>query len=286
MQGAAAADFADNSVNLVTAYGLAIQGLGLERIGANVLPRPMLRQRLWKAKQPIFAATAACMVFGVALAGARFWMDNSAFQSATTGSQVQAVLAEARQYSTKWNEIATQQNPWPRIDSVRRVLDYRDLWPKLLEDISLAAGSVKPQPELLRGDYRQIQRIAREERRQLFIETITAGYGGANLAATPAANVGSSMNMGVWDAETGTFLSPGMDPSMMGSPDMYGPPSSGGGSTSSVEGAALPPTTPRFFTIKVTGWTSHASAATLVDQFITWMQKNAERPDRPYKNCR
>ncbi len=285
-EGTGAADFADNAVNLVTAYGLAVQGLGLERIEANVLPRPMLRQRLWKAKQPIFAATAACMVLGVAAAGARLWVDHASFQSGAGAGKAQTVINQARTYSTKWNELATQQNPWPRIDSVRRVLDYRDLWSKVLDDVTTAALSVNPQPELLEGDYRKITAIPREERRRLYIETVRAGYGGADLApisGTAPAAASPMMNMGgAWDPETGTFM--GGAPGMFGGEEFgMGMPSGGSAPTSSVAGEARPPTEPRFFTIKVTGWTSHSAAATLVDQFITWLQKNAERADRPYK---
>ncbi len=288
MEGSGAADFADNAVNLVTAYGLAVQGLSLERIEANVLPRPMMRQRLWKAKQPIFAATAACMVLGVAAAGARLWVDHASFQSGAGAGKAQSVINEARTFSTKWNELATQQNPWPRIDSVRRVLDYRDLWSKVLEDVTNAALSVNPQPELLEGDYQKITAIPREARRRLYVETIRAGYGGADLspiAGTAPAAASPMMNTGTWDPETGTFIGGGGGPGMYGGGGEFGMgmPSAAGAPTSSLAGEARPPAEPRFFTIKVTGWTPHGSAATLVDQFITWLQKNAERADRPYK---
>ena len=60
--GKRAADFSSHAMSMATAYGLALQGLGLESVSANILPQVILRQRMWKAKQPLIAAAAACAV--------------------------------------------------------------------------------------------------------------------------------------------------------------------------------------------------------------------------------
>lgn len=63
--------FQDASLNLCTAYGLALQGLGLNAVGGNLMPVSMLRKSMWKEKVPWFgmaagvaAAAAAAMFIG------------------------------------------------------------------------------------------------------------------------------------------------------------------------------------------------------------------------------
>ncbi|MFM7806662.1 MAG: type IV pilus assembly protein PilM, partial [Planctomycetota bacterium] len=59
VEGRDAADFAANSVNMVTAYGLALQGVGLARIAVNLSPVGNLREKLWQAKTKWFVAAAS-----------------------------------------------------------------------------------------------------------------------------------------------------------------------------------------------------------------------------------
>src|SRR5690606_19111686 len=52
MDGKREAEFSAHALNMATAYGLALQGVGLESVTANILPGHMLAARLWRAKQP------------------------------------------------------------------------------------------------------------------------------------------------------------------------------------------------------------------------------------------
>jgi len=55
------------SLSLVTAYGLALQGLGENAVGGNLMPVPVLRKAMWKEKIPTFAAAAGLAVAAGAL---------------------------------------------------------------------------------------------------------------------------------------------------------------------------------------------------------------------------
>lgn len=58
VDGANAAKFNEESLNLVTAYGLALQGLGLNSVGGNLMPVSVLRKSMWKEKVPYFGIAA------------------------------------------------------------------------------------------------------------------------------------------------------------------------------------------------------------------------------------
>jgi hypothetical protein len=80
VEGKQAADFASNALSLGTAYGLALQGLEEERVGANLLPQALVKQRVWKAKQPWFLAAACLVALAVGAGYARYWFENAAYE--------------------------------------------------------------------------------------------------------------------------------------------------------------------------------------------------------------
>lgn len=172
------ADFSNHALNMATAYGLALQGLGLESVSANIMPMQVLKQRMWRAKEPWVAAAAACVVLASGVAGGRYFMDRSSWTAAMQANQgrVQAVAAKAAGYESDWREISGDSDPRMQIENLRRVIDRRDYWPKLLEDISIAANTTNPQPELFSNDIEAIRKIPRRERRRLYIESIVPTY--------------------------------------------------------------------------------------------------------------
>jgi len=58
----------EDSLTLTTAYGLALQGLGLNAVGGNLMPISVLRKSLWKEKVPYFGiAAGVALVAGAAM---------------------------------------------------------------------------------------------------------------------------------------------------------------------------------------------------------------------------
>jgi type IV pilus assembly protein PilM len=56
------AAWTEASLTLVTAYGLALQGLGENAVGGNLMPVAVLRKAMWKDKIPTFAAAAGLAI--------------------------------------------------------------------------------------------------------------------------------------------------------------------------------------------------------------------------------
>ena len=197
VDGKQAADFSENALNMATAYGLALQGLGMEQVSANILPEQVVKARLWKAKQPWIAAASVLVLLSVAGAWVKTASDKSAYasQKAQTDQEVNPVIDQAKRLK---NELATTvqaTDPRMRIENLQRVLDYRDVWPKLMEDVAMAAASLGAQRELGDPNYDQHKQIPRAQRRRIFIDSYDARYvesrevvgvGGATAPKPPA----------------------------------------------------------------------------------------------------
>ena len=253
VEGKQQADFAENALNMATAYGLALQGLGLETVSANILPQHILQQRMWRSKQPWIAAAAACIVAASGFAGARYFYEYSQWNSAhaETSRVVDPVLTRAQNYVNQVSQITEKSDPRLQIENLRRILDYRELWPKLLEDLSAAAANLDPQPETLAPDYASLASIPPSERRRFYIQNIQVEY----VANDGQTSQGGSRQMA----------------------DLVGRTFSANDFFNSSQ-------TPPRFTITLTGTTPHRNAVTFINErFLGWLQENAERADRPYR---
>lgn len=208
VEGKREADFAEHAMNLATAYGLAIQGLGLQSVEANILPQTIQRARMWKAKQPWLVAAAACIAASAGVIGGSYYMAQNTWLSAYrpdasggTDIEVRQVTNEARGLLGRYEQIGRDEDPRQRIENLRRTLDYRDLYPLILEDIAEAIATLEPQEGLQTADYDQITAIPREERRRVYIDRITTAYQPTG-AAGDGASGGDGTRM-AYDPDTG-----------------------------------------------------------------------------------
>ena len=254
--GKRAADFSSQAMSMATAYGLALQGLGLESVSANILPQVILRQRMWKAKQPLIAAAAACAVVAAGVTVVTHAGMSSGYDAVANAADGRAAvdntIRQARRFSSEINNVVSG-DPRPVIENYRRAFDYRDLMPKLAADLTLALQAVGPQPELLTGDPAQIQTIPHNQRRQIWVDEVSAQY-------KPApANDKAPTDLAGWVAAGQTFFTPATDTA---------------------------PATGPIITLTITGRTplERITAAQLIEsEFIQWYRTHARQIDRPYE---
>ncbi len=272
VEGSQSADFSDNAMNLATAYGLALQGLELAEIDANILPAQILRQRVWKSKQPWIGAAAAVVVLATGLAGFKYWTDNQAFRSgmAANDAKIQTLMNQARNNANQWSQVESGSDTRQRIMNLQRVLDYRDVWPKLLSDIAMAAKSVNPQEALLGSNYEKIKAIPRSQRKRLYIEAIEVKYAGE-----PASTGGATAGYGDMGQGYGGPGGPG------------GPGVAGGYGTGTTTTTGPESEQPRPIIITIRGWTPYEKGYELVvDGFLEWLKQHSTqglKADRPYR---
>lgn len=151
VDGPGAADFEAATVNLSTAYGLALQGLELTPIRVNLMPRSVVRKALWKRKTPWFVAAACLGVAGGALSFLRPFLDSNAIAAARADRELTLPVQEAtrlgQQQKQKWQEVANLPQPGFTAENLRALFDRRDLFPLLLSDVSTMLSSAGNTPE-------------------------------------------------------------------------------------------------------------------------------------------
>ena len=252
VEGRQEADFSDHAINLVTAYGCALQGMGLETVSANLLPAAILKQRLWKSKQPWIAAAAAAVAISSGLAIGRYYAEAASYASAGAEHDpvVKKVMAQANDFAQDFSVVQNEKDPGRQINNLRRLLDYRGLWPRMIEDVTLAAASTRPQPGSLTASYSKLDAATFERERQdwnrLYIDSIDAKY-----VPMPKAKDGQAPDLKaryrVEQFWTGDEAAPQ-------------------------------------WVMTVKGTTPNKNAASLLSRtFIQWLKDHADRPDHPYK---
>jgi len=268
VEGKRAGDFADKTLNLATAYGLALQGLGLEKVSANILPVRDIKQRLWRSKQPWIAAAAGLMIAASTAAWAKLKIDQGLYEAAVQQSQprITQVTQKANGFVNQWRDIEGRKDPRPRIENLRRILDYRQVWPRIMQDLTLATQALAnaeneqltPHNPLWGSDYDAIKKIPPQQRQRVYIDSLTAQY-----LFTPDPDQGRRGENGytseqTWGASASTSSQP--DP------------------------ALAPGHVPPSFLITVKGKTQHKDGSKLIsERLIRWLQVHQDPGDRPYR---
>jgi type IV pilus assembly protein PilM len=145
VEGSAASDFAAAAMNLTTAVGLALQGLGYGEIGINLSPVGNLREQVWAKKSKWFIAAGALMTAGAALL---FWRPGGAVAT-DAPAIVRIVKQEGESAKKKFEEAKAAADLGARANNMIFLLDDREVWPWITADAHAAIATAGTQPELL-----------------------------------------------------------------------------------------------------------------------------------------
>ena len=296
-----AAEFSSVAFNMATVYGLALQGLGLATVEANILPQSILQQRMWKAKQPWIGAAAACVAAAPLLGLGMMMLTDSSYKSelAVAKPGIDQTLREANQFKQEYNTVQTN-DPRPGITNYRRAFDYVNLIPGIVEDVSRAMATIKPNADLKNIDWNNpsdIERFAERPREQRGMAWITdvdtiyippvPGDSTDEASGGPIPNeFGGPIASAAPSAPGVASLLPQIEfPEKSDAPEQASPD----GSLESDEGtdkAALydDEVSPRI-TVTVRGIATMKSqniSSLLQDKFEGWLKANSVRSDRPY----
>ena len=165
VSGREAATFAQNTVGLATAYGLALQGVGLARITANLVPVETVRNQMWRAKTKWFAAAAVVAAAGAGMMLYRPISDRGSMSPDAESPEVSKVMALGQRLKSDYEKISSESNLGFATENFRRLVDYRDVWPSLIYDSAQAIASTRPQARLLSDDIDKIKSVPPRERR-------------------------------------------------------------------------------------------------------------------------
>jgi type IV pilus assembly protein PilM len=177
VEGREAADFAANSVNFVTAYGLALQGVGLSRISVNLAPLRGLREKIWSAKNKWFIAAACVSIAASAGLFLRPMLDSSALRGAEPSvSKAQNVVRFGQGLKGKLDQANGMGQTGATVTNTLRLGGTRDVWPQIVRDafaISLSGG---PSSELASESPVAMSAINPGKIRLIAIEDLSGAY--------------------------------------------------------------------------------------------------------------
>jgi len=136
VEGAGAGDFQSASLNVATAYGLALQGLGFETIQANLMPISVVRSAMWKKKVKWFGMAAG---MGLAASGAMFvrpLLDSAAVAREPKPQSIGRALADFNRLKNEAQEAVASPEPDYTAAQMVGFVEGRDLYPRITDDIA------------------------------------------------------------------------------------------------------------------------------------------------------
>jgi hypothetical protein len=151
--------------------------MGDSKITSSLLPMHIRREKMWRDKTKWFGAAAATFVLGSALAAGGYYLRHLQFETAARdASSNDAVLAEAQGLDSQWKSKVENAGADDRlkITNVRAMLEGREIWPMLLDDLFSA---LPPLPQAFSsGDVKAITATPRADRPIILIDKIRSYY--------------------------------------------------------------------------------------------------------------
>ncbi len=267
IEGPMSAEFASTAMQLTTAYGLALQGLGMTPINANLIPLAVVRQKIWKRKTAWVAAAAALSLIAGAATFVRPILDGAAVVQPKQAAQgaVNSARQAGQTLKAAWDDTSKGQRIGAEVLNYQRMFQGREYLPQLITDVGAMLASADVQDELLRGDFDSIPpgqwRIFQLESMQ--VDSV-------------------SSNAGPPSSSTQTQAS-GRAAASQAAAQQSGPPNRGrGGSSRGNTRGGATEMTPMDVTLILES--TNTEGIPFVTRTIgQWLQANAERPGVPYK---
>jgi len=173
--GREAASFAESAVNLASAYGLALQGVGLAPIDANLVPVKALREQMWHAKTKWFGIAAAILILAAASLLIRPMRDQG-FLKNQLDSVVSNTIENGKRLKDEFSKAERKYSQiGHKATNMMSLLDHREIFSWLVSDTALALET-DPQSELLGDNVLAILEIDPKDRRLIELESLNVDY--------------------------------------------------------------------------------------------------------------
>lgn len=139
--------FDDQTLELTTAYGLALQGLGLNAVGGNLMPIPEVRKAMWKEKVPWFAMAAGLAVVAggsMFIGPLRDWVTSN---NQVPDPMINTVVSAVTNLKNDAQAAGVLDAAQPDLGAANRaaLLENREIFPFITSDVSalFAAGNAE-----------------------------------------------------------------------------------------------------------------------------------------------
>lgn len=117
LDGPRAGEFGAVTLEMSVAYGLALQGLGMPTIDANLMPVGVMRESLWSKKTKWFGIAAALSIAASAAMFISWAMDNAAVANNREPQVIQAVMGQANSLKREAEQAGVTGSVTPDADA-------------------------------------------------------------------------------------------------------------------------------------------------------------------------
>ena len=183
--GREAATFAEHNVSMATAYGLAMQGIGLAPIDINLVPTTVLREQLWHQKTKWFIGAAALAVVAGGVTFVRPILDQQALDAQPEPSVVRQVTGVSKKNKTDLDRAINDMSLSTDANHMAALLDYKSVWPYVVSDAAMAVLAAEPRSGELDTDEEVVLEIDPLERRLVSVSSLSGEYVPSNNGNGP-----------------------------------------------------------------------------------------------------
>ncbi|MFN0131787.1 MAG: type IV pilus assembly protein PilM [Phycisphaerales bacterium] len=135
LDGPKAGEFQASTLNLVTAYGLALQGLGMATLEANLMPTTVIRGAMWRRKVKWFGLAAGV---AVAASGAMFirpFIDSTAVADNPPPPAIKQLVSEVQRLKADAAEVTGGGTVNAAAGEALSLLESREVYAHLVADL-------------------------------------------------------------------------------------------------------------------------------------------------------
>jgi len=171
LNGPDAADFAAHSINLLTALGLGLQGLGLAKVELNLSPMARIRRKIWKSKTPWFIAAAAILIVTSVALFLRVALDQIQLsQMADIAGKADNTIKQGESLVKQLQALQVANGMNASDANALALVGERNVWPFLVNDTYSALNAARPDAVELGSDPTAIMKIPVGNRRLVRLE--------------------------------------------------------------------------------------------------------------------
>ncbi len=154
IEGPRSGELQSHSLNLATAYGLALQGLGESTLDVNLMPVRVIREAMWARKIPWFGVAAGVAVAASGAMFTRWFIDRTQISENPRPQIVGEVINRVRQLKSDASDVTSDSANLAAADALA-LLEKRGFFGYLFADVAhmlqAAEDRAKNWPEVRPG---------------------------------------------------------------------------------------------------------------------------------------
>jgi type IV pilus assembly protein PilM len=183
-----APQFTENVISFAPAYGLALQGLGLAKIRANLLPAELARIAVWQRKRPYFIASAAALVLAAGIPYIANALDMQTLQSERVAAfrrDTDGAIREAKKAREEFGKAKLDAGArMQEAENLLKLQDQKVVLPRVITLVHEGLPPVNP-PELAKVESAEEMKkliasdpakFDRRQRGKLIVESLKLEY--------------------------------------------------------------------------------------------------------------